>query len=48
MRFKDLKTKLKNTPGTAGGPGGRDRTQAVKSRKTLKNKLFFIKKLEIN
>ena len=23
-----------NTPGTAGGPGGRDRTLAVKSRKT--------------
>ena len=22
-----------NTPGTAGGPGGRDRTLAVKSRK---------------
>ena len=25
-----------NTPGTAGGPGGRDRTLAVKSRKTAK------------
>ena len=25
---------VKNTPGTAGGPGGRDRTLAVKSRKT--------------
>ena len=25
---------LNNTPGTAGGPGGRDRTLAVKSRKT--------------
>ena len=24
----------RNTPGTAGGPGGRDRTLAVKSRKT--------------
>ena len=23
-----------NTPGTAGGPGGRDRTLALKSRKT--------------
>ena len=23
-----------NTPGTAGGPGGRDRTLAVKSRKS--------------
>ena len=43
-----------NTPGTAGGPGGRDRTLAVESRKTsekspfkkIKNKLpkkiFFL------
>ena len=26
-----------NTPGTAGGPGGRDRTLALKSRKTPEN-----------
>ena len=26
-------SKAGNTPGTAGGPGGRDRTLAVKSRK---------------
>ena len=25
-----------NTPGTAGGPGGRDRTLAVKSRKNTR------------
>ena len=29
-------TPLGNTPGTAGGPGGHDRTLALKSRKTLK------------
>ena len=35
-----------NTPGTAGGPGGRDRTLAVKSRKTAENhSFFFVKKL---
>ena len=33
-----------NTPGTAGGPGGRDRMLAVKSRKTLENQFFFVKK----
>ena len=33
-----------NTPGTAGGPGGRDRTLAVKSRKNVRkqNKYFFL------
>ena len=50
--------KLQNTPGTAGGPGGRDRTLAVKSRKnfgkitffSLKNKIypiFFLHKSSI-
>ena len=34
-----------NTPGTAGGPGGRDQTLAVKgTKKSLKNQLFFVKK----
>ena len=33
-----------NTPGTAGGPGGRDRTLAVKTEKRPKNHLFFLKK----
>ena len=33
-----------NTPGTRGGPGGRDRTLAVKSRKTPKNHFFVVKK----
>ena len=28
---------FQNTPRTAGGPGGRDRMLAVKSRKTLEN-----------
>ena len=30
-----------NTPGTAGGPGGRDRTLAVKSLKKTKKIYFF-------
>ena len=33
-----------NTPGTAGGPGGRDRTLAVKRRKNAKNQCFFVKR----
>ena len=37
-----------NAPGTAGGPGGRDQTLAVKSRKTAEKKnLFFLKKLNL-
>ena len=36
-----------NTPGTAGGPGGRDRTLALKSRKTLKKSAFSHKKIKI-
>ena len=36
--------KERNTPGTAGGPLGHDRTLAVKSRKTDENQLFFRKK----
>ena len=35
----------KNTPGTAGGPGGRDRTLAVKSRKIAEKSAFFRKTL---
>ena len=34
---------LYNTPGTAGGPGGRDRMLAVKSRKT-RSKISFFRK----
>ena len=37
---------LTNTPGTAGGPGGRDRTLAVKSRKLSEKTLFFLKKIK--
>ena len=37
---------LKNTPGTAGGPGGRHRTLAVKSRKTSEKSPFFLKKIK--
>ena len=36
-----------NTPGTADGPGGRDQTLAVKSRKTAENSFFFRKKKKI-
>ena len=35
-------------PGTAGGPGGRDRTMAVKSKKKArKSVVFFVKKIRI-
>ena len=35
-----------NTPGTAGGPGGRDQTLVVKRRKTSKKSPFFLKKIK--
>ena len=31
-----------HTPGTAGGPGGRDRTLAVKSKKIARKSPFFL------
>ena len=37
----------KITPGTAGGPGGRDRTLAIKSRKNAQKSVFFRKKIKI-
>ena len=37
----------KDTSGTAGGPGGRDRMLAVKSRKIAKKSFFFRKKIKI-
>ena len=39
LRYDHLITcdNIVNTPGTAGGPGGRDLTLAVKSLKTLEN-----------
>ena len=36
-----------NTPGTAGGPGGRDRTLAAKSKKFAQKYTFFRKKIKI-
>ena len=36
-----------NTPGTAGGPGGRDRMLAVKSRKNVRKITFLSKKNKI-
>ena len=41
------KKMLKNTPGTAGGPGGRDRSLAVKSRKNVREIYFFSLKNKI-
>ena len=35
------------TPGTAGGPGGRDRTLALKSRKNVQKITFFSQKNKI-
>ena len=35
------KMRKKNTPGTAGGPGGRDRTPSVKSRKIARKTVFL-------
>ena len=43
-RFPEVGQKQKtekNTPGTAGGPGGRDRTLAVKSKKIARKSAFF-------
>ena len=37
----DYKNNYCNTPGTAGGPGGHDRTLAVKSRKNVRKITFF-------
>ena len=36
-----LMIQSKNTPGKAGGPGGRDRTLAVESRKNVRKITFF-------
>ena len=37
----EKRKRKKDTPGTAGGPGGRDRTLAVKSRKNVRKITFF-------
>ena len=45
-RFPEVGQKQKtekNTPGTAGGPGGRDRTLAVKSKKNRSKITFFFR-----
>ena len=44
MKMEGTLKSVQNTPGTRGGPGGRDRTLAVKSRKSAKNHFFFVKK----
>ena len=35
------------TPGTAGGPGARDRTLAVKNRKKVRKITFFLKQARL-
>ena len=43
-RPRKLKMKtflFSNTPGTAGGPGGHDRTLALKNQKTVRKSFFF-------
>ena len=35
-----------NTPGTRGGPGGRDQTLAVKRRKNARKSVFFLVKIK--
>ena len=45
IHFQNIYSKTKiNTPGTAGGLGGRDRMLAVKSRKMVEKSPFFLKK----
>ena len=49
-RFPEVGQKQKtekNTPGTAGGPGGRDQMLVVKSKKNARKSAFFIKKIKI-
>ena len=41
---KSIRRSIVITPGTAGGPGGRDRMLVVKSRKTLEFFFFLVKK----
>ena len=45
--LRTMVSNMLNTPGTAGGPGGRDRTLAVKSRKNARKFAFFRKKIKI-
>ena len=41
-KAKDGKERRKkDTPGTAGGPGGRDRMLAVKRRKNSRKSIYF-------
>ena len=39
--------KSTNTPGTAGGPGGRARMLAVQSQKNARKSVFYRKKIKI-
>ena len=42
-----IKENLWNTPGTAGGPGGRDQTLTLKSKRNARKSVFFVKKLKL-
>ena len=42
VKSKRRRKRKENTPGTAGGPGGRDRTLAVKSKKIARKSPFFL------
>ena len=44
INWVEAKKRFNNTPETRGGPGGRDRLLAVKSRKDGKKSAFFSKK----
>ena len=45
IRMSSAVKSFVNTPGTAGGPGGRDRMLAVKSlNSNVGNQFFFVKK----
>ena len=46
VKSKRRSKKERNTPGTAGGLGGRDRMLAVKEEKTPKNQFFSRKKIK--
>ena len=45
--FLAIRLVAENTPGTVGGPGGRDLTLAVKSKKKRSKSVLFLKKIKI-
>ena len=47
QKTEEKKEREKNTPGTRGGPGGRDRRLTIKIRKCPKISFFSRKKMNI-